>query len=189
MYIEWQKAKSLACTFIILTRHQVAQIYLSIWNYSLYEYYPLNLWIFFVVKTRRQIVFAKERKTRGSQSFKIKLILLEPITSQIRKPNILLQLVWHTKSPFIMFYNCGAHEWKEIPHFLIWIIVNHFQRLGSVRGEDLPYIFGLPLVLGMPNFSQNFSRQDMGVAEAILNFVTNFCKTGDPNEAGHQQVI
>ncbi|XP_037033533.1 neuroligin-1-like isoform X3 [Bradysia coprophila] len=63
------------------------------------------------------------------------------------------------------------------------------QRLGSVRGEDLPYIFGLPLVLGMPNFSQNFSRQDMGVAEAILNFVTNFCKTGDPNEAGHQQAM
>lgn len=40
----------------------------------------------------------------------------------------------------------------------------------------------------MPFFSQNFSRQDMGVAEAILNFVTNFCKTGDPNDAGHQQV-
>lgn len=29
----------------------------------------------------------------------------------------------------------------------------------------------------------------MGVAEAILNFVTNFCKTGDPNDAGHQQVL
>lgn len=41
----------------------------------------------------------------------------------------------------------------------------------------------------MPFFSQNFSRQDMGVAEAILNFVTNFCKTGDPNDAGHQQVL
>lgn len=43
-------------------------------------------------------------------------------------------------------------------------------------------------MMGMPNFSQNYSRQDMGVAEAVLNFVTNFCKTGDPNEAGHQQV-
>ncbi|XP_055705569.1 neuroligin-1-like isoform X1 [Phlebotomus papatasi] len=63
------------------------------------------------------------------------------------------------------------------------------QRLGSVRGEDIPYIFGLPLVLGMPNFPQNYSRQDMGVAEAVLNFVTNFCKTGDPNEAGHQQAM
>uniref|UniRef100_A0A182IJN3 COesterase domain-containing protein n=1 Tax=Anopheles atroparvus TaxID=41427 RepID=A0A182IJN3_ANOAO len=61
------------------------------------------------------------------------------------------------------------------------------QRLGSVRGEDLPYIFGLPLVQGGPVFPQNYSRQDMGVNEAVLNFVTNFCKTGDPNEAGQQQ--
>ncbi|XP_058829143.1 neuroligin-1-like isoform X2 [Topomyia yanbarensis] len=60
------------------------------------------------------------------------------------------------------------------------------QRLGSVRGEDLPYILGLPLVQGVPSFPQNYSRQDMGVNEAVLNFVSNFCKTGDPNEAGHQ---
>ncbi|XP_039436963.1 neuroligin-3-like isoform X1 [Culex pipiens pallens] len=60
------------------------------------------------------------------------------------------------------------------------------QRLGSVRGEDLPYMLGLTLVQGAPWFPQNYSRQDMGVNEAVLNFVTNFCKTGDPNEAGHQ---
>ncbi|XP_065083960.1 neuroligin-1-like [Ochlerotatus camptorhynchus] len=60
------------------------------------------------------------------------------------------------------------------------------QRLGSIRGEDLPYVLGLTLVQGGPWFSQNFTRQDMGVNEAVLNFVTNFCKTGDPNEAGHQ---
>ncbi|XP_053685774.1 neuroligin-4, X-linked-like [Sabethes cyaneus] len=60
------------------------------------------------------------------------------------------------------------------------------QRLGSVRGEDLPYILGLPLVQGIPWFPQNYSRQDMGVNEAVLNFVSNFCKTGDPNDAGHQ---
>lgn len=64
----------------------------------------------------------------------------------------------------------------------------HPQRLGSVRGEDVPYVFGLPLVMGLPNFGQNYTRQDMGVAEAVLNFITNFCKTGDPNDAGHQQV-
>lgn len=52
----------------------------------------------------------------------------------------------------------------------------------------MPYVFGLPLVMGLPNFGQNYTRQDMGVAEAVLNFITNFCKTGDPNDAGHQQV-
>ncbi|XP_021705223.1 neuroligin-1 [Aedes aegypti] len=60
------------------------------------------------------------------------------------------------------------------------------QRLGSIRGEDLPYVLGLTLVQGGPSFGQNYTRQDMGVNEAVLNFVTNFCKTGDPNEAGHQ---
>jgi neuroligin len=52
------------------------------------------------------------------------------------------------------------------------------QRLGSVRGEDVTYILGLPLVGGQPFFPQNYSRQDMGVAEAVLNFFTNFAKTG-----------
>ncbi|CAG9823496.1 unnamed protein product, partial [Phaedon cochleariae] len=58
------------------------------------------------------------------------------------------------------------------------------QRLGSVRGEDLTYILGLPLVGGQPFFPQNFSRQDAGVAEAMLNFLANFAKSGDPNDAG-----
>lgn len=56
------------------------------------------------------------------------------------------------------------------------------QRLGSVRGEDIPYIFGLPLVAGGTFFPRNYSRQDQGVAEAVLTFFTNFAKTGNPNE-------
>lgn len=59
------------------------------------------------------------------------------------------------------------------------------QRLGSVRGEDLTYILGLPLVSGAPFFPQNFTRQDMGVAEAVLNFFSNFAKSGDPNGQGN----
>ncbi|KAF7270908.1 hypothetical protein GWI33_016153 [Rhynchophorus ferrugineus] len=63
------------------------------------------------------------------------------------------------------------------------------QRLGSVRGEDLTYILGQPLVGGLPFFPQNYSRQDMGVSEALLNFVSNFAKTGDPNVPGiHKEV-
>ncbi|KAL1513202.1 hypothetical protein ABEB36_002640 [Hypothenemus hampei] len=58
------------------------------------------------------------------------------------------------------------------------------QRLGSVRGEDLAYILGQPLVGGLPYFPQNYSRQDMGVSEALLNFISNFAKTGDPNIPG-----
>ncbi|XP_046466830.1 neuroligin 5 [Neodiprion pinetum] len=59
---------------------------------------------------------------------------------------------------------------------------DYLQRLGSVRGEDIPYVFGLPLVSGGTFFPQNYSRQDQGVAEAVLTFFSNFAKTGNPNE-------
>lgn len=58
-----------------------------------------------------------------------------------------------------------------------------------MRGEDLTYILGLPLVGGLPYFPQNYSKQDMGVSEALLNFVSNFAKSGDPNAPGiHKDV-
>ncbi|XP_022918965.1 neuroligin-4, X-linked-like [Onthophagus taurus] len=63
------------------------------------------------------------------------------------------------------------------------------QRLGSVRGEDVTYILGLPLVGGMPFFPHNYTKQDMGVAEAVLNFFSNFAKSGDPNGPGQQKEI
>ncbi|XP_066143915.1 neuroligin-1-like isoform X1 [Euwallacea fornicatus] len=64
------------------------------------------------------------------------------------------------------------------------IFSDSLQRLGSVRGEDLTYILGQPLVGGLPFFPQNYTRQDMGVSEALLVFVSNFVKTGDPNVPG-----
>ncbi|KAK9869633.1 hypothetical protein WA026_003378 [Henosepilachna vigintioctopunctata] len=42
----------------------------------------------------------------------------------------------------------------------------------------------MPLVGGHPFFVQNFTRQDMGVSEALLNFFSNFAKCGDPNGCG-----
>lgn len=61
------------------------------------------------------------------------------------------------------------------------------QRLVSVRGEDVVYLLGQPLVGGQPHFEANFTRQDMGVAEAMLNFLSNFAKSGDPNRPGQQK--
>nr|XP_024218750.1 neuroligin-2-like [Halyomorpha halys] len=52
------------------------------------------------------------------------------------------------------------------------------ERLGSVRGEDVHYLLGLPLVDGYPFFPQNYTSQDHKVAEIVLNFFTNFAKTG-----------
>ncbi|KAI5704214.1 hypothetical protein M8J75_003061 [Diaphorina citri] len=63
------------------------------------------------------------------------------------------------------------------------------QRLGSVRGEDLPYILGLPLVQGLPFFPQNYSKQDIAISESMVTFFTNYAKTGDPNKHDHRGVI
>ncbi|XP_073986910.1 neuroligin-4, X-linked-like isoform X3 [Rhodnius prolixus] len=63
------------------------------------------------------------------------------------------------------------------------------QRLGSVRGEDVNYLLGLPLVGGYPYFPQNYTSQDHKVAESVLIFFTNFAKTGDPNEPRRQEGI
>lgn len=56
------------------------------------------------------------------------------------------------------------------------------QRLGTVRGEDLPYVLGVPFIAQSDLFPFNYTRQDIGVAEAVMNFISNFAKTGDPNE-------
>ncbi|PNF25260.1 hypothetical protein B7P43_G13158, partial [Cryptotermes secundus] len=57
------------------------------------------------------------------------------------------------------------------------------QRLGSVRGEDVPYVLGLPLVGGQPFFPHNYTRQDGSVSRLLVHYLSNFARKGDPNSA------
>ncbi|KAK3925011.1 Neuroligin-1 [Frankliniella fusca] len=87
----------------------------------------------------------------------------------------------HTVAPLVQL--ARAHARRGAPTYLF-----HFahqtrdslypQRLGSVRGEGLPYLLGLPLVAGEPHFPHNYSRQDVAVAEATINYLCNFARTG-----------
>ncbi|KAL0273604.1 UNVERIFIED_CONTAM: hypothetical protein PYX00_006237 [Menopon gallinae] len=52
------------------------------------------------------------------------------------------------------------------------------QRLGSVHGEDVPYVLGLPLVGGQPFFPHNFSRQDGAISKELINYISNFARNG-----------
>ncbi|GFY61682.1 neuroligin-2 [Trichonephila inaurata madagascariensis] len=56
------------------------------------------------------------------------------------------------------------------------------QRMGTVHGEDLPYIFGAPLVNSLSHFPKNFTKAESSLSETVILFWTNFAKTGDPNE-------
>ncbi|XP_060517630.1 neuroligin-1-like isoform X2 [Cylas formicarius] len=55
------------------------------------------------------------------------------------------------------------------------------MRASSVRGEDLPYILGLPLIGGGPFFPHNYSHGDVGVSKTLIQYISNFIKSGDPN--------
>ncbi|XP_050309519.1 neuroligin-1-like isoform X2 [Anthonomus grandis grandis] len=54
-------------------------------------------------------------------------------------------------------------------------------RMGSVRGEDLPYILGLPLINGETFFPHNYSHSDIAVSRTLVQYISNFIATGDPN--------
>ncbi|XP_026689180.1 neuroligin-2-like [Diaphorina citri] len=56
-----------------------------------------------------------------------------------------------------------------------------FSRTGSVRGEDVPYVLGLPLVDGGPFFPHNYSDQDAAISKQLIHYIANFARKGDPN--------
>ncbi|CAH0557628.1 unnamed protein product [Brassicogethes aeneus] len=57
------------------------------------------------------------------------------------------------------------------------------MRTGSVRGEDLPYVLGLPLIGGGPFFPHNYSHTDAAVSKTLIHYISNFIRKGDPNGA------
>ncbi|KAG7304569.1 hypothetical protein JYU34_011520 [Plutella xylostella] len=63
------------------------------------------------------------------------------------------------------------------------------QRMGSVHGEELPYLFGAPLVDGLGHFPKNYTKSEVALSEAFILYVANFVKTGNPNEAQRQESV
>lgn len=52
------------------------------------------------------------------------------------------------------------------------------QRMGTVHGEELPYVFGAPLVDGFSHFPQNYTKSEIALSEAVITYWTNFARTG-----------
>ncbi|RZF32114.1 hypothetical protein LSTR_LSTR003977 [Laodelphax striatellus] len=91
----------------------------------------------------------------------------------------------HTASPLVKMAQLHARHGSRTYffHFGYQTKETEFlQRLGSVRGDELPYIFGHPFVLGMPHFPMNYTRQDLAVSEMLMTYLCNYIKTGNPNE-------
>ncbi|KAL7728240.1 hypothetical protein ACLKA6_007347 [Drosophila palustris] len=56
------------------------------------------------------------------------------------------------------------------------------QRQGCIHGEDLPYIFGAPLVGGLNHFTRNYTKTEISLSEVVMFYWSNFVRTGNPNE-------
>nr|XP_022919065.1 neuroligin-4, Y-linked-like [Onthophagus taurus]XP_022919066.1 neuroligin-4, Y-linked-like [Onthophagus taurus] len=63
------------------------------------------------------------------------------------------------------------------------------QRMGTVHGEELPFFFGAPLVDGFNHFPRNYTRSELALAEAVIIYVANFARTGNPNEHHKQEPV
>lgn len=92
----------------------------------------------------------------------------------------------HTVSPLIrvgyLHALRGGHTY--VMHFQHQTGERDFpQRGGSVRGEDIPYALGLPLVNGGAFFPHNYSHIDILTSKTLLHYLGNFARKGDPNGA------
>ncbi|XP_059404433.1 neuroligin-3-like [Carassius carassius] len=52
----------------------------------------------------------------------------------------------------------------------------------AAHGDELPYVFGVPLIGPTELFPCNFSRNDIMLSAVVMTYWTNFAKTGDPNK-------
>ncbi|KAK3881490.1 hypothetical protein Pcinc_014072 [Petrolisthes cinctipes] len=56
------------------------------------------------------------------------------------------------------------------------------QRLGCVHGEELPYVWGAPLVDSLAHFPYNYTQVEIKLSEIVITYWTNFARTGNPSE-------
>ncbi|KAJ8956949.1 hypothetical protein NQ318_014369 [Aromia moschata] len=56
--------------------------------------------------------------------------------------------------------------------------VNYWRGRGCIHGEELPYLFGAPLVGGFMHFSRNYTKSEVVLSETTMIYWSNFARTG-----------
>nr|XP_046180157.1 neuroligin-3a isoform X2 [Oncorhynchus gorbuscha] len=52
----------------------------------------------------------------------------------------------------------------------------------AAHGDEVPYVFGIPMIGPTDLFPCNFSKNDIMLSAVVMTYWTNFAKTGDPNK-------
>lgn len=50
--------------------------------------------------------------------------------------------------------------------------------MGTAHGEELPYVFGAPLIDGFNHFPRNYTKSEVTLSEAVIIYISNFVRTG-----------
>ncbi|XP_052830587.1 neuroligin-4, X-linked [Octopus bimaculoides] len=76
-------------------------------------------------------------------------------------------------------------------YFYYFTYTSQSEEKGKLSGGDeLPYIFGAPLVDGIQPFStSSYSKSERMLSEAVMRYWTNFAKSGDPNKPVKQESV
>ncbi|XP_048246692.1 neuroligin-4, X-linked-like isoform X2 [Haliotis cracherodii] len=63
------------------------------------------------------------------------------------------------------------------------------QDVHGIHGDELPYVFGAPIVDGLSPFPSTYTSAEKMLSEAVMTYWTNFAKTGNPNEPRNQTSV
>ncbi|KAK0088140.1 hypothetical protein PV325_013027 [Microctonus aethiopoides] len=64
------------------------------------------------------------------------------------------------------------------------------SKMGTVHGEELPYIFGAPLVEGFGYFRRtNYTKSEIMLSESIIQAFANFVKSGVEAVGGEKKLL
>ncbi|XP_018334128.1 neuroligin-4, Y-linked isoform X2 [Agrilus planipennis] len=58
---------------------------------------------------------------------------------------------------------------------------NYYYRTKSIPGDELPYVFGVPIDGPRIHFQDRYSEEEQIFSEVVMTYFTNFAHTGDPN--------
>lgn len=77
----------------------------------------------------------------------------------------------HSKTSRNTFFYTFAHQTEN---------GDYNPRLGCIHGQDLAYLFGAPLINGIPLswFSFNYTRNEVSLSENFIYFISNFIRAG-----------
>lgn len=54
----------------------------------------------------------------------------------------------------------------------------------AAHGDEIPYVFGLPMIGPTELFPCNFSKNDVMLSAVVMTYWTNFAKTGYDGNTG-----